>query len=166
MKANFMSILVTFLAPIIPAEALSPCIPPPCGPNAICKEQNGAASCQCLIDYFGNPYEGCHPECTLSSDCMSNMACMRMKCQNPCPGTCGQNAECQVINHLPSCSCPSGFTGDPFTYCRPYQAPTRKSLENVLPDHQTSTTTYHSLISLPADKTTHNTDYYAQAYYQ
>lgn len=28
------------------------------------------------------------------------------------------NAECLVINHLPTCSCNPQFTGDPFTYCR------------------------------------------------
>ena len=122
--------VVTFLAPNLPTtETLSPCTPSPCGTNALCQEQNGVGSCQCLPDYFGNPYEGCRPECTLSSDCAANLACMRMKCQNPCPGTCGQNADCQVINHLPSCTCPSGFTGDPFSYCRPYQPVSKSSRE-------------------------------------
>lgn len=36
---------------------------------------------------------------------------------DPCPGTCGQNADCQVINHLPSCICRGGYTGDPFVFC-------------------------------------------------
>lgn len=98
-------------------EHLSPCVPSPCGANAICKEQNGAGSCTCLPDYIGNPYEGCRPECTLNSDCAPNLACINNKCKNPCPGTCGQNAECQVINHLPSCTCIVGYTGDPFRYC-------------------------------------------------
>jgi hypothetical protein len=27
------------------------------------------------------------------------------------------NANCQVVNHLPSCTCISGYTGDPFRQC-------------------------------------------------
>lgn len=104
----------------IPQEILTPCIPSPCGSNAICKEQNGAGSCHCINEYIGNPYEGCRPECTLNSDCSSNLACIRNKCQDPCPGTCGRNAECQVVNHLPLCTCYLGYTGDPFQFCNIY----------------------------------------------
>ncbi|XP_046391541.1 neurogenic locus notch homolog protein 1-like [Ischnura elegans] len=100
-----------------PFEQMNPCVPSPCGANAICREQNKAGSCTCLPDYLGNPYEGCRPECTLNSDCPSSLACIRNKCKDPCPGTCGQRAECRVINHLSSCTCLPGHTGDPFRYC-------------------------------------------------
>lgn len=100
-----------------PEEPSTPCQPNPCGSNALCREQNGVGSCQCLPEYFGNPYEGCRPECVLNSDCSSNLACVNSKCVNPCPGTCGQNALCQVVNHLPSCICHEGYTGDPYRYC-------------------------------------------------
>lgn len=103
----------------------SPCTPSPCGTNAVCREQNGAGSCSCLPEYIGNPYEGCRPECVHNTDCPSNKACMRNKCQDPCPGTCGQNADCQVVNHLPTCTCRPGYTGDPFRYCS-IQPPQRK----------------------------------------
>lgn len=99
------------------AERPTPCVPSPCGVNAECREQNSAGSCMCLPNYIGNPYEGCRPECILNSDCPSNKACIHNKCQDPCPGVCGQNAECQVINHLPSCNCIMGYSGDPFRYC-------------------------------------------------
>jgi hypothetical protein len=99
-------------------ETSTPCNPNPCGSNAQCREQNGAGACTCMADYVGNPYEGCRPECVLNSDCPSNRACIRNKCQDPCPGTCGQNADCQVVNHLPSCTCYQGYTGDPFRLCR------------------------------------------------
>lgn len=102
---------------IIPPERPTPCLPSPCGANAECREHNGAGSCMCLPEYIGNPYEGCRPECVLNSDCAPNKACVRNKCVDPCPGTCGQNANCQVINHLPSCTCVNGYTGDPFRYC-------------------------------------------------
>ncbi len=32
-------------------------------------------------------------------------------------GSCGQNAECYVINHNPVCKCLVDFTGDPFVGC-------------------------------------------------
>lgn len=98
-------------------EILNPCKPSPCGVNALCKERNGAGSCICLPEYIGNPYEGCRPECSINSDCPPNRACIHNKCQDPCPGTCGQNANCQVINHLPQCYCLPGYSGDPFKYC-------------------------------------------------
>lgn len=98
-------------------EVSTPCTPSPCGANAICREQNGAGSCSCLPDYIGNPYEGCRPECTINSDCPTNRACIRNKCQDPCPGTCGPNALCQVINHLPTCTCIESYTGNPFSVC-------------------------------------------------
>lgn len=100
---------------------MNPCEPSPCGSNAICKTQNNVGSCSCIPGYFGNPYESCRPECIISSDCTTNLACIRNKCQNPCPGTCGLNAECQVVNHIPSCICSSGFTGNPFKYCERLQ---------------------------------------------
>lgn len=97
----------------------APCTPSPCGSNALCKEQNGVGSCTCLPDYIGNPYEGCRPECVMNSDCMATRACIRSRCQDPCPGSCATNAECQVVNHLPSCTCFPGYTGQPYQFCQP-----------------------------------------------
>jgi hypothetical protein len=42
---------------------------------------------------------------------------VRNKCVDPCPGTCGLNAECRVVNHAPSCSCLPGYTGNPLNSC-------------------------------------------------
>lgn len=61
----------------------------------------------------------CRPECIVSSDCTKDRACSNQKCINPCPGTCGIKATCQVINHNPICSCLQGFIGDPFVRCEP-----------------------------------------------
>lgn len=102
-------------------EQINPCEPSPCGPNAECLHRNGVGSCRCVEDYYGNPYEGCRPECVLSSDCSSDRACIRNKCKDPCPGVCGLNAECQTINHVPTCICANGFTGDPFQSCQPHR---------------------------------------------
>lgn len=86
----------------------NPCNPSPCGANADCF---GEGECRCIAEYQGNPYEGCRPECSTNADCSRDKACSRSKCVNPCIGICGQNALCEVINHLPICSCPAGYTG-------------------------------------------------------
>jgi len=53
----------------------------------------------------------------MHSECPSNEACIREKCQDPCPGSCGWGAQCNVINHTPMCTCPEGYEGNPFTKC-------------------------------------------------
>lgn len=91
------------------------CNPTPCGPNASCN--NGI--CTCSPEYQGDPYTGCRPECVTSTDCSINLACKNNKCVDPCQGTCGQNAVCNVFNHIPMCSCPAGTTGNAFAICTP-----------------------------------------------
>lgn len=126
-----MCVLVMVLAtPIVP-ESVTPCSPSPCGNNAVCREQNGAGACSCLPDFFGNPYEGCRPECTVSSDCAPDKACMRSKCADPCPGVCGQNAECRAVNHVPMCFCLPGYVGEPFRFCH-LQPVQRKIIDSLL----------------------------------
>ena len=58
------------------------------------------------------PYVAWCPECVVNSDCLSDKACQRNKCINPCPGTCGINAVCQVLNHIPTCTCIENYIGD------------------------------------------------------
>lgn len=94
-----------------------PCNPSPCGPNAQC--YNGV--CTCLNEYQGDPYIGCRPECILNTDCPRNKACIKKKCVDPCPGTCGQNAICDVYNHIPMCRCPERMQGNAFILCSPQQ---------------------------------------------
>lgn len=117
-----------FLAP--PPEPISipknPCVPSPCGPNSQCRDVGGLPSCSCLEGYTGSP-PSCRPECTINSECQSNLACIREKCRDPCPGSCGVGAQCTVINHTPICSCIEGYTGDPFSSCYPKPV-TRKFL--------------------------------------
>lgn len=40
---------------------------------------------------------------------------------DPCPGTCGQSAICEVYNHVPMCRCPQGMNGNAFVQCLPFQ---------------------------------------------
>lgn len=103
-----------YVAPVVTL----PCSPSPCGPNSQCREINGQAVCSCVPGFIGSP-PACRPECVVSSECGQNEACSNQKCRNPCPGTCGVGARCEVVNHNPICSCPPRFTGDPFVRCQP-----------------------------------------------
>lgn len=102
--------------PTTPLQDSNPCLPSPCGPNSQCQEYGGNARCTCLSNFIGSPPR-CRPECTVNSECNANSACINNKCVDPCPGACGNNAQCSVVNHLPICSCMQGYTGDPFSNC-------------------------------------------------
>lgn len=102
----------------IPVENNDPCNPSPCGFNAQCN--NGV--CTCLPEYQGDPYIGCRPECVLNNDCPQNKACINRKCKDPCPGICGQNALCDVYNHIPMCRCPEKMMGNAFIECKPVES--------------------------------------------
>lgn len=110
------SLLTVTFFPAVPA--VDPCNPSPCGPNSVCRVNNGVAVCSCQPSYVGSP-PSCRPECVVSAECPLTQACLASKCRDPCPGTCGQNARCQVVNHNPICSCSPGNTGDPFRQCFP-----------------------------------------------
>lgn len=100
-----------------PIEApANPCQPSPCGPNALCQVSGESPSCSCLPEMIGNP-PSCRPECISNGDCVNQLACMNKKCRDPCPGSCGANTECRVVNHTPNCVCLAGYEGDPFTQC-------------------------------------------------
>lgn len=112
---------IMYLILVTQMEPIYPCTPSPCGPNSQCKELNNQAVCSCLPSFIGSP-PMCRPECTTSAECSLNLACVNKKCVDPCPGVCGQSANCRVVNHSPLCSCNSGFTGDPFSICYPIQS--------------------------------------------
>jgi hypothetical protein len=105
----------------------NPCVPSPCGPNSQCQVNGESPSCSCLPTYIGSP-PNCRPECSINSDCPSNQACINEKCRDPCPGSCGISADCNVVNHIPICVCIQGYTGDPFTNCYPAPAPSETFL--------------------------------------
>lgn len=114
------------LAPI--PDKSPPCAPSPCGPNAICREIADLPSCSCLSGYIGSPPH-CRPECTNHNDCPNNLACISEKCKDPCVGSCGVNAICSVINHIPICTCLENYIGDPFSNCYPPPPPRKLPLD-------------------------------------
>lgn len=112
-----MSHYFFFIVPI-ENEPINPCQPNLCGPYSQCKESSkGHAVCSCIPNMLGSP-PMCRPECTSDDQCQSNMACLNLKCIDPChTNTCDKNAQCIVQNHRFSCYCLEGFSGDPYTAC-------------------------------------------------
>ena len=108
--------IIIFLPVTSPPPVGDPCTPSPCGLYAECRAIGDQAACSCLKNYIGLP-PNCRPECVVNTDCPSNQACISEKCRDPCIGSCGQNADCRVQNHIPVCLCQPGYTGDPFTLC-------------------------------------------------
>lgn len=97
---------------------VNPCIPSPCGQFAQCNDHNGVAVCKCVPSYYGSPPH-CRSECSVNSDCSNINACVNEHCVDPCPGACGLNTVCNVINHTPNCACRRGYEGDAFVRCQP-----------------------------------------------
>lgn len=129
---HYLNCFFFFLAPPptpVQHEPINPCVPSPCGPYSICQSYGETPSCSCQLGYIGSP-PNCRPECTISAECPSNLACIREKCRDPCPGSCGAGARCSVLNHVPICSCPEGYTGDPFSNCVP-KPPPRKAARQI-----------------------------------
>lgn len=104
-----------FSAPTAAAPR-DPCRPSPCGPFSQCRAVGDNPSCSCLPGFIGNP-PACKPECVSNAECSINLACINQKCRDPCPGSCGSNAQCRVASHTPNCYCLPGYFGDPFTQC-------------------------------------------------
>ena len=74
-----------------------PCNPSPCGTNAECIPNGDNANCKCPAGYQGDPFVFCKKgECEYDHECDHQLACFDFKCRDPCIGTCGQAAECQV----------------------------------------------------------------------
>lgn len=104
---------------LVPREP-EPCHPSPCGPNTVCENIGGQAVCRCLPNLQGQAtsLSGCRAECTISSDCPGDRACINNRCSDPCgQNICGNRALCKTINHSPLCACPPNMIGNPFTEC-------------------------------------------------
>lgn len=109
----------------------SPCVPNPCGPNAQCVvSPEGHSMCRCPEGMGGDPTGpiGCHGyECIEDDECSDHQACISYRCRDPCPGSCGINANCRVEKHHPVCTCNPGLTGNPVIRCFPLALPAPKN---------------------------------------
>lgn len=79
-------------------------------------------NCRCPEKFNGNPDILCSPVelpnigCKSVTDCAPTESCINEHCVNPC--NCGENSECFVQDHVPTCQCKSGFTGNPVSGCK------------------------------------------------
>lgn len=106
----------------INGNCINPCIiKDPCGPNAECYTLGNTPQCRCLSGFRGNPYERCVVVgCRSNNDCPDDRSCINGQCINPCAyeHPCAPEAQCRVKNHISLCRCPTGMSGNPYTYCQ------------------------------------------------
>lgn len=104
-----------------------PCEDDICGDGANCHVKNHTPICRCPKNYTGDPFVACTPdaiasvpavrkECVLNGDCPKDKACFGNKCIDPCI-ECGIQAQCDVTEHFPICTCAAGYTGEPLVAC-------------------------------------------------
>lgn len=105
-----------FFVSAVPSKPIDPCQPSPCGPNSICVESGETPACSCQPGYIGTP-PNCRPECTISAECPAALACVALRCKDPCVQACGPRAVCSVVDHRATCACEQGLIGDPFQGC-------------------------------------------------
>ena len=82
----------------------------------------------CDVSYCIEGFEGSPPNCrkhgdelvcSRNFDCPEKQTCLEGLCIDPCQGLveCGRDASCDVVKHVPICSCKFKRTGDPFSSC-------------------------------------------------
>lgn len=87
-----------------------------CEKNKKCETRRHRPVCVCKSGFVVNEYGEltCAPdkrECSRDDDCASNMACIDLKCRNPCVATpnrrspCDADKACEVNDHKPICIC-------------------------------------------------------------
>lgn len=59
--------------------------------------------------------------CNKDAECPDSMRCVGRTCLNLCPSACGTNSVCRMFNHLPVCSCPPGYSGNPYAWVYNYE---------------------------------------------
>ncbi|XP_017779241.1 PREDICTED: adhesive plaque matrix protein 2 isoform X2 [Nicrophorus vespilloides] len=115
-------LLAAFLVLLLETSAMGQstvCTSSTCGQNAQCSMVGGRPVCSCFRGYMGDPLHHCRKaECLDNSECRGHQTCKNEHCVDPCADVCGPNAKCETRNHIPICTCPAGYTGNPLSGCR------------------------------------------------
>lgn len=120
--------------PLTRCSAIDFCRDAPCGPGAKCLNSKGSFQCSCSRGLVGDPYnEGCRPavECVNNYDCPPSAKCVEIrgepKCKDVCEDVvCGNNAQCESVDHKGHCACRKGYDGNPLDNivgCSPLPVP-------------------------------------------
>lgn len=103
-----------------------------CAETAVCIGKQHQPKCHCPVGTKGNPFVDCSleqtpvlqtPECSIDSDCASQLVCTNSHCTNPCAinSVCSPDQECRVLDSSPlrtiMCQCPSDAILDPSGRC-------------------------------------------------
>lgn len=101
-----------------------------CGTNAYCKGMRHQSSCHCRDGTYGDPFVLCkadeppQAECTIDTDCPSQLACINQHCENPCirANICSRDQTCSVLDTAPLrtlvCKCPPDTIADNSGNCK------------------------------------------------
>ena len=98
----------------------------PCPPTFTCTPQNHFPQCSCIRGIANLTSRSCDvPLCTSSINCPDHLVCYQGKCVDLCEiiKPCGINANCEIIDHNPICSCDRTLTGDPYIKCVEFERP-------------------------------------------
>jgi hypothetical protein len=104
----------------VAGQCVDACATGGCASSAECRAANHRPVCLCPQGLQGNPKVECkRVECAADTDCESNKKCESGACINPCArqNACGTNAQCKTLRHVKTCSCPTGFIGNPNVEC-------------------------------------------------
>ncbi|CAB4059878.1 unnamed protein product [Lepeophtheirus salmonis] len=113
-------------------ECDNPCLMyKPCVLNAECKVYDTlplrTMTCTCIEGFTGKGDERCvkiepiiETGCRSDSECDRKLGCRDGDCINPCikDNPCHTSAQCSVRSHKALCSCPVGYAGDPYSFCK------------------------------------------------
>lgn len=103
-----------------------------CGKNAMCHGRKHQPTCTCRDGTVGNPFVECNtqrdppkPDCTIDTECASQLACINQRCENPCARSqiCSRDQTCTVSDTNPLrtliCKCPVDMVADANGNCKP-----------------------------------------------
>ncbi|ROT61486.1 hypothetical protein C7M84_020738 [Penaeus vannamei] len=84
--------------------------------------------------------------CENNDDCDVDNSCLNKLCYDACTlGICGDDAECETVDHRPVCLCPYGTSGDPQVGCKAMVAEMPVTISPIVEQSQVSDVPIHAI---------------------